>query len=127
MLFRLTPGAGIAARVADPIERAWITAAEEAADERARVLGGSVELASALTKVARMAAESEPEALLVSALIRGTDLEHRVRRLLESEAQTRGIPWGWVGFALAVTLAIVLQTTPAQVALHETFELLVRR
>jgi Zn-dependent protease with chaperone function len=127
LLFRLTPGAWLAARVADPIERAWIVAAEEAADERARVQSGSVELASALTKVARMAAESEPELLPVSALIQADGLEHRVRRLLESETRSRAIPWGWIGLALAGALAIVLQTAPALIGLHEAFELLVRR
>ena len=89
LLFRLTPGAGMAARLAHPIERAWIVAAEEAADERAQSRDGGVQLASALTKVARLAAESEPEALAVSTLIRGDNLSHRVRRLLESPAEAQ--------------------------------------
>ena len=127
LLFRLTPGAWMVARIADPLERDWIVAAEESADERARLESGRVELASALTKVARMAAESEPEVLPVSALIPGGDLEHRVRRLLESPARSQGFPWGWIGFSLAVVLAVALQTTPVLFRLHETFELLVRR
>ena len=127
LLFRLTPGAWMAARLANPIERAWIVAAEEAADERARSRDGGVQLASALTKVARLAAESEPEALPVSALIRGDDLSHRVRRLLESPAEPVGVQWGWIGLGLAVALAVVLQTTPALLGLHEVLETLVRR
>ena len=85
------------------------------------------ELASALTKVARLAAESEPEALPVSALIRGDDLSHRVRRLLESPAEPVGVQWGWIGLGLAVALAVILQTTPALLGLHEVLETLVRR
>ena len=127
LLFRLTPGALIAARVARPIERAWVIAAEEAADESARLEDGGVELASALTKVARMAADAAPEPLPVSALIRGDDLEHRVRRLLESPAEARGFRWGWISLGLAVALAVFLQTAPVMRSLHEAFELLVRR
>jgi hypothetical protein len=126
LLFRLTPGASVAARVGDPIERAWIVAAEEAADERARSRDDGVELASALTKVARLAAESDPEVMPVSALIQGDDLAHRVRRLLESRAESPGLHWGWIGLGFAVVLGIVLQTTPVAFGLHEAFEMLVR-
>jgi Zn-dependent protease with chaperone function len=126
LLFRLTPGASVAARVGDPIERAWMVAAEEAADERARSRDDGVELASALTKVARMAAESDPEVVPVSALIQGNDLAHRVRRLLESHAESSGIQWGWIGLGFAVVLGIILQTTPVAFGLHEAFEMLVR-
>jgi hypothetical protein len=126
LLFRLTPGASMAGRLANPIERAWIVAAEEAADERARSRDDGVELASALTKVARMAAESDREVVPVSALIQGDDLAHRVRRLLESRAESPGLQWGWIGLGFAVVLGIILQATPVAFGLHEAFEMLVR-
>ncbi len=127
LLFRLTPGVSIAAAIADPIERAWTVAAEEAADARARAKDGGVELASALTKVARMAADATPEILPVSAFIGGDDLEHRVRRLLESPARSRGFHWGWISVSCAVAIAIALQSTAVLHKLHDAFELLVRR
>jgi Zn-dependent protease with chaperone function len=127
LLFCLTPGVSMAGRLAEPIERAWVVAAEEAADERARLRGSGVELASALTKVARMAAESDPEPLPVSGLIQGQTLERRVGKLLEAHPASRGLPWGWIGLGLAVGIAISLQTAPVLRVLHESFELLVLR
>jgi hypothetical protein len=56
LLFYITPGSGLCSRIGDPLERAWLAAAEEAADLAAGRLSGTLELASALTKVARLAA-----------------------------------------------------------------------
>ena len=127
LLFSVTPAVSIAARIAIPLERAWAVAAEESADEKARARDGGLELASALTKVARMAAGVTPEVLPASALIRGDDLEHRVRRLLESSTQPRGRQWGWIGLSAALFVALALQTPALQHKLHDALELLVRR
>ena len=88
---------------------------------------GGVELASALTKVARLAADSEPEALPAARSSAATISRHRVRRLLESPAGATGVRLGLDRPRLAVALALVLQTTPARLGLHEVLETLVRR
>lgn len=127
LLFSVTPAVSIASRIAIPLERVWAVAAEESADEKARAQDSGLELASALTKVARLAADATPEALPVSALIRSDDLEHRVRRLLQSPTQPRALQWGWIGFSVALVLALALQTTTVLHKLHDAFELLVQR
>lgn len=65
----------------------WREAAEDAADDDAARSGtdGSIRLAAALLKVARLAPGSEPPAPMpASALYRGESLERRVRRLLSA-------------------------------------------
>ena len=78
-LFALMPlGAGI--------ERLWTEAAEQAADDHAAAAGRarSLDLASALIRVARLAGSARPIALPLTTLYRGGGVAERVSRLLES-------------------------------------------
>jgi beta-lactamase regulating signal transducer with metallopeptidase domain len=83
LLFAGAPVVPFAARAFLQMESAWVAASEEAADDAARRDERSaVALASALTKVARMASGRVP-LLHASAILSGSSVEHRVRRLLE--------------------------------------------
>ena len=65
------------------LESAWTAASEEAADDLARGdPRSSLALASALTKVSRLAAAQQPPLVHVSAILSGSAIEWRVRRLL---------------------------------------------
>ena len=132
LLFQVTPGAGLAAAIGRPLEQAWMAAAEEAADARARAATSGLDLASALTKVARLAVSRECEelpasTLPASALIGGHDLQSRVRQLLEPPAPACRAAVRWAPAALLGLVAAVMHATPALAGLHEVFELLVRR
>jgi Zn-dependent protease with chaperone function len=67
------------------IERLWAEAAEQAADDHAAAAGGtcSLDLASALIRVARLAGSARPRALPLTTLYRGGGVAERVSRLLE--------------------------------------------
>jgi beta-lactamase regulating signal transducer with metallopeptidase domain len=69
----------------------WHLGAEECADDGAASTrpGASEHLASALVRVARLAASSTPRAFPASALFNGDNIERRVRRLLRDEPSTR--------------------------------------
>ena len=127
LLFQLTPGVGVARAIAGRLDHAWIVAAEEAADAAARRRTAALELASALTKVARLAAACECEAMLASALIGSDNLQARVRRLLEPPHAGRWSRAAWLPLVVALTAATFAQATPALADIHEMFELLVRR
>jgi Zn-dependent protease with chaperone function len=76
------------------LERAWLAAAEEAADERA-TLGGpgpALVLAEALIQVARLAPPSCRAPLPELALHNGDDLARRVRRLVGGPAMSGDSP-----------------------------------
>jgi hypothetical protein len=126
-LFRMTPGAGLCWAIGEPLERAWMAAAEEAADAAARRRASSLDLASALTKVARLAVDVSPEAMPSSALIGGSDLEARVERLLTPPVVDRAGGLGWTLAVLALALVALLVSSPGGLALHEMFEWLVRK
>jgi Zn-dependent protease with chaperone function len=73
------------------LDRAWLAAAEEAADERATRGGAeaALVLAEALVRVARLAPDSCPALLPALALHNGDDLARRIRRLADAPvAQT---------------------------------------
>ena len=75
------------------LEAAWMQAAELAADEWAAARGDSgLHLASALVKVARLAAPPV-NPLPASALYRGEPITERVQRLLDPPATTDIRPW----------------------------------
>jgi Zn-dependent protease with chaperone function len=80
LLALLPAGAGI--------ERAWVRAAEAAADARAALCGPrtALDLATGIVKVARLA-PAHPSPLPVSALHDGGDVEVRVRRLVAASEQ----------------------------------------
>ena len=79
------------------IERAWMEAAEEAADDHAaRVLDdGATTLVLALLKVARMTPAGPPASLPATALHRGDSIERRVRRLLQAPPPEAAVPGWW--------------------------------
>ena len=72
----------------------------------------SLELASALTKVARLASAGTPVMIPASSLIGGSDLPSRVRRLLQSPRRARRHPASWLPAAIAIALAAVAQLPP---------------
>jgi Zn-dependent protease with chaperone function len=125
-LFRLTPGAGIFRHLADRLERDWNAAAEEAADLLGSRSTSPLDLASALTKVARLATSAPARSLVVSALIGGSDLQARVRRLLEAPAPPRRHPAVWIPAIGLMAAATIVQSAPMLAVVHEFFELLVR-
>lgn len=128
--FRITPGARLASRVARGLDAQWTAAAEEVADGHARVVAGGGALASALVKVARLAAGGVPPAAIASAFVGGDSLEHRVRRVLapaaggarDSRALTLAAWWLPAG---VVTLAAAACASPWLVVVHAAFESLV--
>jgi Zn-dependent protease with chaperone function len=94
------------------VERAWVAAAEEAADARAAATDPSVrlDLAQALVHAARLAAPSAPQ--LASAFYLGGSIDSRVRRLVNPAAAAApsrwmrlAVPFGLVAFAAAIVLA----------------------
>lgn len=126
-LYRATPGACLTVPLAERLETAWAAAAEEAADAAARRTTPGVELASALTKVVRLAHGLPHESMPASALIGRGDLTARVHRLLEPPATPRRRAFAWIPAAAAAAGALNLFTPSALATVHELFELLVRR
>jgi Zn-dependent protease with chaperone function len=127
LLFSLTPGARLASSIGAPLEDQWTAAAELAADTDARRNSDPLDLASALIKVGRLTSRATPEAMPASAFIGSHDLESRVRRLLDPPVRSTRITAGWLPAGVLVTVAILLQTSPALSGLHELFEMLVRK
>ena len=84
ILFAVSPDALGGSRAARDMERAWAEATELAADDRAAGASTArrLDLASALVKVARLAANAAVPALPASALFRGEPVADRVRRLV---------------------------------------------
>ena len=104
-----------------------MAAAELAADARARRHAEGLELASALTKVARLAGGCEPEAMPASALIGGAELEPRVRRLLDPPVQSRPPRFAWASCSFVGCSRRNNSDDLCARGVHELFELLVRR
>jgi hypothetical protein len=125
-LFAMTPGAALFRGLASALERRWLAAAEEAADVAAARDADPLDLASALTKVARLAPKAPPALTAASALIGASDLDNRVRRLLVAEARSQHNRTAWLPALLLLVTALISQTAPAGSLLHELFELLVR-
>jgi len=92
------------------LERAWMEAAEEAADDcaaRARD-GGATDLALALVKVARMTPAGPTVALPATALYRGDSIERRVRRLLEAPPPQAVPRWWRAARGLSVAAGVLV-------------------
>jgi len=103
---------------------AWYDAAEEAADDNAARShrDGRLHLASALVKVARIAAgTSLPPVVPAAALYTGSNLETRVRRLLAPAAEPAGAGSGATAVALVVAIAAVVFATGTPLV-HEWIE-----
>ena len=126
-LFRLTPGAGLLSGLAGRLEREWSAAAEEAADLWAAGAASATDLASALTKVARLSSPAPAPPVGASALIDGSQLEVRVRRLLDASISPRRHPAVWLPTLAAAFIAVIGQSASVQAVVHELFELLVQR
>jgi beta-lactamase regulating signal transducer with metallopeptidase domain len=126
LLFRLTPGAPMFRRLAVSLERKWAAAAEEAADSAAVRSTSAIDLASALTKVARLEVGGASAPLAASTLIGDGDLSSRVQRLLRSSAPTRHHAIGWMPAVGLIAAAVLAQAAPVSAAIHELFESLVR-
>ena len=118
------PDRWLAPRVAREIEAAWTRAAEEAADAEGAGAAGSTRatLAATLIRVARMADVAPPAWMPGLAFYQGTDLEHRVRALLEEPRcdprVATLIEWAVVGAAVAVTVGSFTNS----LALHTLME-----
>jgi Zn-dependent protease with chaperone function len=127
LLFALTPGSRLVPHLAGALEASWRAAVEEAADDHAGQTTSPLELASALTRVARLATPMTPAAGAASAFIGETDLDTRVRRLIEAPSSPRRVDATWLPALLLLVVAVALQLPAAAALVHELFELLVRQ
>jgi hypothetical protein len=113
----------------DEMQHAWSAAAEESADDVAagQEAASRTALASALVRVAKMARTPAPPWMPALAFYEGTNLEHRVRRLLGDSTFSNRMP-------LRVTLALTAAagawafalTETAAIQVHAWMELAVR-
>jgi hypothetical protein len=113
--------------VSADLDRAWASAAEEAADAAAvaRDPGFAVELAQALIRVARLAPAAQTP-VLASAFYLGGSIESRVRLLIASGQApdvARPIGAAWLGAAALCAAAVVVLTAGD---VHRFMETLVR-
>jgi hypothetical protein len=122
-LFAITPGTRLFSGVAERFERVWHAAAEEAADQWAGHIAGHLELASALTKVARLVPATPPSAA-ASALIGESELDTRVLRLIEASGPLHRKRAAWTPVLVLVVLVAITLTSAVAAGLHELFELL---
>jgi Zn-dependent protease with chaperone function len=82
--------------VAPELEIAWTRASEEAADDAARRdESSSLALASALTKVARLAMHRTMPLLQASAIFSGSSVSERIQRMLDTPVPVSGSGWQW--------------------------------
>jgi Zn-dependent protease with chaperone function len=125
LLFAIAPDPLAWLPVSERFRSAWSSAAEQVADDCAGVASdrGRWHLASALVKVARLAAGCDTPSTLApaSALYCGHDLDTRVRRLLEPQPVSRPEPpvRMHVGAAAAITVVMSLVALPGLHALVE--------
>jgi len=129
LLIRACPDAFWRAPEDHALERAWSSAAEEAADRFALRRGvDAVDLASALVAVARVGTPPRP-ASIASTFIEEDDVERRVRRALGGSARA-SVP-GWLrllrgaGLALHLIALGVAAAPGALSGIHEAVELAV--
>jgi Zn-dependent protease with chaperone function len=115
------------ARIARELEEAWISAADEAADDIASTdQQSALALASALTKVARLALNGQSPTLHASAILSDGGIERRVRRLLQQPAASLPIDLRPM-FALTLLFATGIGfSSPVQRALYEAAEYCVK-
>jgi Zn-dependent protease with chaperone function len=127
LLFAATPVVPLTARTSAAIEGAWIRAAEEAADDVARRETGSpLALASALTKVARLARGPAPLAH-ASAILSGNGIEQRVRRLLVPPPKEHGTGHRAACVVAALAGVGLAQSPTVAYAIYELAEFCVQR
>lgn len=119
-LLALTPLAG-------HIEQRWAEAAEQAADDHAASAGDSwsLDLASALLKVARLAGSSRPQGLPLNALYRGEGIGGRVARLLSTARRPKAVRrgrYGWLAIAAGAAVMPALAYLGVLRGVHELIE-----
>jgi hypothetical protein len=129
LLIRACPDALWRAPVDRALERAWSSAAEEAADGFALRRGvDAVDLASALVAVARVGAAPRPAAI-ASAFVEGDDVERRVRLAFGGSARPPAPGWLRLlrpaGLALPLLALGVAATPGILVGVYEVLELAV--
>jgi len=111
------------------LQAEWAAAAEEAADDEAAGprVEARTELASALVRVARMAEGPPPQWMPALAFYEGTNLEHRVKRLLRAGTSANAASAVQI-VAAAVVLATgaLLLGDGVSMKLHGAMELAVR-
>jgi Zn-dependent protease with chaperone function len=111
---------------ASAMHRAWLAAAEEAADAEAAASrpNRAADLAQALIRVARLAPMAAPQ--LASAFYAGGGIERRVRRLVDPSGE-RNVPVRFSGpLVCAAAFTLVAAAIAAAPALHQIMEALVR-
>ncbi len=126
-LFLSAPAARFGTGVMADIEHAWTAAAEERADDCARIdAQSSLALASALTKVARLAANTHVPVLHASSIFSGIAVEARVRRLFAQrpEPTTARI---WPALTVAAAVVSIAVSPTGQQAVYETAEFCIRQ
>jgi hypothetical protein len=129
LLLRFCPDALALTPWSDRVERAWAEAAEQRADDSASRRVPSIDVASALVKVARLMGSTPPRELLFPALYRGEGVSHRVARLLEAESKdNHSAPRSaWlVPFALATVTILSAAAFGLLPRVHELVEALVK-
>ena len=125
LLFAMTPGARLMPSLARKLETQWVAAAEEAADLAASAQADPLDLASALTKVARLAPEPPALPAAASALISRSDISTRVQRLIASPPVTSDTRAVWLPTVALLVTTLLIQTPTASARIHELFEMLV--
>lgn len=108
---------------------AWAAAAEESADDAAagQQAEARTALASALVRVAGMSGPPAPRWMPALAFYEGTNLEQRVRRLLDPSRVPTGMPLGTVAALLALAVGGAFALTDAAAReLHAWMEVAVR-
>ena len=114
-------------RLAAELEASWTKATEEAADDLAcRDDRSALALASALTKVLRLAAGHHAPVLHASAILTGATIEHRVRRLLLPRTAAGAPRLFQVVLGGAVMVAMGILLSPGRYALYYASELCVQ-
>jgi len=106
------------------LEREWESASEAAADARAAAArpGGSLDLAAALLRVARLAAGGAWSELPARALLDGGSVAPRVRRLLSDEAGARGRGRTLAVWAVVLALPLALLVASRDTSVLETVQ-----
>lgn len=111
------------------MQQAWAAAAEEAADDAAAGDGTEMRtvLASALVRVAKMSTAPPPDWMPALTFYEATNLENRVRRLLDSGGLAAGMPLRGAAIMIAIgaSCAFALTEGPAS-QVHTWMELAVQ-
>jgi len=127
LVMRIAPDFLFGTATAREIERAWASAAEQAADEvgAGRNAAARCTLASALVKVARLMPDTVAPLEPISTLVGGGELASRVRRLLDEPLPRAHRPRARMLTVIAAIVALVALYAPLLHTVHEASEILV--